>query len=305
MAFETRRSLNMELFDLGKPDRSPVIVSYGLGVDSTAMLVRMARLGEKPDLIIFADTGAEKAATMAYLPVIQDWLVAVGFPPVTVVRRKPCHGKHGYYETLEQECFTKEMFPSLAYHRNHSCATKWKVEPSERLIRGWQPAIRAWSYGMPVIQCIGFENEKHEIARCNRLPDSPKYSYRMPLIEWGWDRARCVAEIESDSRLKKIAERHGVPVVPPKSACYFCPASKPEELVQLKRAEPELFARAIELERMVAPKLLSLKGLWGRATKSRPASWTEFATGHELLTGDEAKYNRVLTTQYLSQPPLK
>jgi hypothetical protein len=281
MRYPRRRADNLELF----PERSPIVLSYGLGVDSTAMLVNLARLGDCPDLILFADTGAEKAATMAYLPVMQEWLAGVGFPPVTVVRRKGCNGKYGYYETLEQECFTKRMFPSLAYHRNHSCATKWKVEPSERFIKAWQPARLAWSQGLPVIQLIGFEDEKHEIARCNRLPANDKYTYRMPLIEWGWTRARCIEEIQADPLLNEIAARHGVPAVPPKSACYFCPASKPEELVQLQRTEPELLQRAIELEALVAPKLTALGGLWGRSTKSRPASWTEFVTGKKLEIG--------------------
>lgn len=272
-----------------------MVLSFGGGVDSTGLLVNLARLKEPPDLIIFADTGAEKASTMAYLEVIREWLAEIGFPPLTIVRREGCQGKHGYYETLEQECFTKAMFPSLAYHRNHSCATKWKVEPTERFIKSWEPARLAWMYGMPVIQMIGFESEKHEIARCNRLPENDRYQYRMPLIEWGWTRARCIEEIERNHLLGDIAARHGVPAVPPKSACYFCPASKPEELVQLRRSEPELLLKALELEQLVAPKLRSLEGLWGKKTRRRPGSWTEFATGRKLETGDRAGTNSVVS----------
>lgn len=290
MRYPKKRKQSTELFR-GKPDESPVVVSWGAGIDSTAMLLNLKRLGEKPDLVVFADTGAEKAATMAYLPVMEEWLEMVEFPALTVVRRKGCDGKHGFYQTLEEECFTKRMFPSLAYHRNHSCATKWKVEPTERFIKGWLPARLAWSYGMPVVQLIGFENEKHEIARCNRLPESEHYSYRMPLIEWGWSRARCIVEIENDPLLNEIATRHGVPVLPPKSACYFCPATKPEELVQLGRTEPALLNKALELEHLVAPKLRALGGLWSKPTKAKPASWTEFATGQVLGIGDRAQGN--------------
>ena len=35
----------------------PLVVAYGLGVDSTAMLIEFASRGIKPDLILFADTG--------------------------------------------------------------------------------------------------------------------------------------------------------------------------------------------------------------------------------------------------------
>ena len=38
----------------------PLVVHYGAGVDSTAMLVGMAQRGITPDLILFADVGAEK-----------------------------------------------------------------------------------------------------------------------------------------------------------------------------------------------------------------------------------------------------
>jgi hypothetical protein len=37
----------------------PLVVAYGLGVDSTAMLVEFARRGIRPDLILFADTGGD------------------------------------------------------------------------------------------------------------------------------------------------------------------------------------------------------------------------------------------------------
>ena len=43
--------------------RSPLVVSYGAGVDSTAMLVGLRRLGVVPDAVLFADTGGEKPAT--------------------------------------------------------------------------------------------------------------------------------------------------------------------------------------------------------------------------------------------------
>jgi len=37
----------------------PLVVAYGLGVDSTAMLIELAYLSVRPDLILFADTGGD------------------------------------------------------------------------------------------------------------------------------------------------------------------------------------------------------------------------------------------------------
>jgi hypothetical protein len=39
------------------------VIADGLGVNSTALLVQLSRAGVRPDLILFADTGAEKPET--------------------------------------------------------------------------------------------------------------------------------------------------------------------------------------------------------------------------------------------------
>ena len=59
-------------------DGRPLRVSYGVGVDSTAMLIGLNRLGIRPDLILFADTGGEMPETYEYLPIIGRWLKAQG-----------------------------------------------------------------------------------------------------------------------------------------------------------------------------------------------------------------------------------
>jgi hypothetical protein len=41
----------------------PLVVAYGLGVDSTAVLIELHRRYIRLDLILFADTGAEKPET--------------------------------------------------------------------------------------------------------------------------------------------------------------------------------------------------------------------------------------------------
>jgi hypothetical protein len=90
----------------------PLVVAYGLGVDSTAMLIEFAKRDIRPDLILFADTAGEKPETYAYLPVIQAYLNHVGFPPVTTVRYQPIRA---VYHTLEDQCLHTGTLPSLAY----------------------------------------------------------------------------------------------------------------------------------------------------------------------------------------------
>jgi len=43
--------------------RVPSVLCYGAGVDSTAMLLELVAVGQPPDLVLTADTGAEKPET--------------------------------------------------------------------------------------------------------------------------------------------------------------------------------------------------------------------------------------------------
>lgn len=61
----------------------PLVVCYGMGRDSTAMLVGFKQRKIRPDLILFADVGAEREGTYAYLPVINQFEILFGSnPPV-------------------------------------------------------------------------------------------------------------------------------------------------------------------------------------------------------------------------------
>jgi 3'-phosphoadenosine 5'-phosphosulfate sulfotransferase (PAPS reductase)/FAD synthetase len=59
----------------------PLVVAYGLGVNSTAMLVEFAPRGIRPDPVLFADTGGEKPETYVRLP--------PGHPPLPGAGRLP------------------------------------------------------------------------------------------------------------------------------------------------------------------------------------------------------------------------
>jgi hypothetical protein len=114
--------------------KAPLVVAYGMGVDSTAMLIGLQQRGERPDLIMFADTGSEKPETYAYLDTINAWLDKVGFPRVTVVKnpRPKVHDK-----SLGESCERLGTLPALAYGR-HQCSLVWKVDPQKGFVNGTQ-----------------------------------------------------------------------------------------------------------------------------------------------------------------------
>lgn len=272
---------------------APLIVNLGLGVDSVAMLIGLWQRGERPDLIIFADTGAEKPETYAYLAILNAWLASVGFPLVTVVRRPV--GPAGY-RTLEENCLRNETLPSLAFNLK-GCSLKWKAEAMDAWILGirrgpnkrapWPMMAEAIRAGLKATKCIGYDAGPKDSRRGKTAATEDKhFCYRYPLREWGWDRARCIAEIA----------RAGLPI-PLKSACYFCPASQPWELYWLAGAHPVLFLRAIAMEdraRAGRHGLNEVKGLWGRdvaPTAKRPdgklGSWRAWAELKGIIRGDE------------------
>jgi len=231
----------------------PLVVSYGLGVDSTAMLVGFQQRGIRPDVVIFADTGSEMPETYSYLEIIRPWLETVGFPPVTVVKNaRPRSGD----ASLEDALLRNSVLPALAYGQ-HQCSLVWKVAVIQKHIRrcyGWSGRQQNWGRGLPYVRmAIGYDAGKRDRVRAGKShgKDTPGTRNWFPLNEWGLDRQACIDLISSA----------GLPV-PRKSSCWFCPAMRREEVDQLAREHPDLLARALEIEdRAKRRGLTSVKGL--------------------------------------------
>jgi len=259
-------------------DSSPLVVAYGMGVDSTAMLVAMHERRIRPDLILFADTGDEKPGTYAYFPVITKWLKKVKFPPLIVVRYTP---KRAPYETLHGKCLANQTLPSLAFGK-HSCSIVFKTVPQDKYVAKWQPARVAWDKGIKVIKAIGYDDSPQDRRRKEKADracakkaaeghlDAVRYHYWSPLQEWGIDRNGCLSTIQ----------RAGLPI-PQKSACWFCPASKKKEIIELRDNHPELFAQALQMEHIARN---GRHGLDTTVGLGRTFAWSSLATTrHEDL----------------------
>lgn len=189
----------------------PVVLAYGIDVDSTALLVELEARGEAPDLVLSADPGAEKPETYAYQEMMAAWMAARGIP-YEIVRYVPRRFKHWppYYSILAN-VLTNATLPSISLGR-HSCSLKWKVAPQDAYLRDWAPAQTAWSRGQKVVRLIGYDASPADSRRYAHASaiDDPLFECRYPLREWGWTRDRCVARIVSA----------GLPV-PPKSSCWL------------------------------------------------------------------------------------
>jgi hypothetical protein len=228
------------------------VASFGGGTDSTAMLIGMVQKQLPVDLILFADTGGEKPHTYEHIKKFSEWLVLMGYPPIVSVRYKR--------ETLEENSLRIKGLPSIAYGFK-KCSLKFKVQPQDQYCNNWKPAKDAWKRGEKVTKLIGYEAGEERRAK---ISEDKKYAYRYPLIEWGWDRAKCIEVIQSV----------GLPL-PGKSACFFCPSSKAQEVKQLAKDYPHLAQRALAME--ANADLTTIKGL------GRNYSWKD------LLAFDEAQ----------------
>lgn len=239
---------NIQPLDYPEPKHTnqPLIVAFGMGTDSLGMLIAMRNRGIVPDVVQWADTGSERLYTYRYVSIIQDWLKKNGFPPLLVVRKRcPQAGHRSLYEQL----WNTEQLPSPAFHRNHSCSAKWKLEP-QRDYHSFVP----WLHSQEARTAIGFSQEEtsrriHGVAeavgfsdeersrRSYQVKDDSGYVTYYPLQEWGITRENCV----------KLIMDEGLPL-PGKSACFMCLSGETEVLTrqglrpirELSGKEPEL-----------------------------------------------------------------
>jgi hypothetical protein len=209
-----------------------IAVSYGGGTDSTALLIEAHRRGIRPDLIFFADTGSEMPHTYAYLPIVQEWLSFVGFPPITVIQWVRATGEIRH---LHVDCEVKNQLPSAAYGMA-GCTSKWKQQPLDAAVRNHPLVITALERGEVVERWLGYDaREGGRVANITTKPGP--YKWRAPLYEWDIDRDEC----------RKIIESAGLPQ-PGKSACFICPNMRGHEIDKLAAEYPELIQKALTIE---------------------------------------------------------
>ena len=128
-------------------------VCWGAGVDSTAMLIVLAKRGIRPDMITFADVGAEKTGTYEFIPIFTEWIRDQDFPEPTICTYAPkevtsAKYRDGVIEVSKRlgislnnaqllrlsriygNMVANETLPGIAFGMK-SCSIKWKVEAQE------------------------------------------------------------------------------------------------------------------------------------------------------------------------------
>ena len=192
------------------------VVSFGGGVNSTALLIELANRNEPPDVILFADTGGEKPETYMHIEAMQGWLLSHGMPAIEICSEK---------KTLEADCLDRGTLPGKAFGFG-SCSEHFKVRPQRRHLKSKGIKNPMWLVGIhagEAQRALRMHNQRSDVS--------------FPLIQWGWGQKECEQCI-LDAGLQ----------IPVKSACFYCPSMRKPEIIQLSKQNPELFERAVEME---------------------------------------------------------
>lgn len=283
-----------------------IAVCFGAGVDSAAMIVALHAAGIRPDVVTFANTGGEKKLTLQHVERMNQVLASWGWPLVDECRKLTLESTG--YTDLYGNCIANETLPSLAFGMK-SCSIKWKQGPQDQFIMGAKrgPNARAphpiWTAyqetGQRIVKLIGYDAGPADTRRSKNLPAADEnFDYAYPLQVLGWKRPDCV---------NAITQYLGADLVPVKSACFYCPASKTWELFWLAAHDPEQMEAALQLERHALTGRHSrfdeveFGASWDELVRTAdrfPSSSTSVGLGRSFAWNQWARVNNVVDADF-------
>jgi hypothetical protein len=232
-----------------------VVLAYGLGRDSTAILVKWltdpsSRDFDLRDLVVItAMTGHEWPVTGALvtqhvLPLLAQHRVRY----VQIARRGPAQAEGidvladtrrpdqlhllGRY-TLAEEMFTAGTLPQTTGDR--LCSQHFKAWPLDTV-------IARITHGQPYRHVMGYELNERRRATRDATYNTAVRTGEYPLITWGWNRQRVQRFLRDTLHVEWI-----------KSGCVYCPfalatVAGQAETVEKFIAEPEAGVLALVME---------------------------------------------------------
>lgn len=273
---------------------SPLVVSYGMGVDSTAMLLKLAEIGLRPDAVLFADTGSERAWTYQLIPVMQRWLLETWGLELIIVRTSKGTTSAAPYSTLYGNCSANETGADILFSPGrHGCSVEWKGKPLDH----WTLATYAdeIAQGQRIVKAIGFDaspaDTKRTFSACAKAfaraeggeaSDADKaFVFWYPLQDMNITRPACEALI-AERLGAEVADATGFACVR-KSACVMCPSMTKAELVEMAEDAWGECLQALALELRAQQGKNGLDTLEGFG---RSYSWASFLREQGLLPED-------------------
>jgi hypothetical protein len=222
------------------------VISYGGGVQSTALLVLAARQRIDHGTLLFANVGSdsENPATLAYIrDVAMPYAARHGIVFQHLERRRRDGTAETLWERLHQPQTRSIPIPVRMANGapgRRSCTADFKI----RVIGRWLRENGATAAN-PAVVGIGISLD--EIHRANRRRSENYEIVEYPLLDLGLNRDDCI----------RVITEAGLPV-PPKSSCFFCPFHTVAAWRDQRTNYPNLFVRSVELEHRLNERRLAL-----------------------------------------------
>lgn len=222
-------------------------VSYGGGVQSTALLV-MAAEGQIPfGTFIFANVGedSEHPSTLRYVrEVAMPYAKANGIELIELKRKR----RDGSVETLLSRLEAGRTAIPVRRSKDgppmsRSCTADFKT----RVIGKWLRE-RGATVDNPAIVALGISTDEIERAKPGRDPLAPYQIRTYPLLPKSeLDPHNTSALNLRRSDCETVIRLADLPLPDP-SSCWFCPHHDREEWLRLKRRHPDLFEKSCKIE---------------------------------------------------------
>lgn len=213
-------------------------LSYGGGVQSTAMLVLAAERRIDFPVALFANVGddSENPDTIDYFrDVAQPYAESHGIELVELHKVRRDGSIDTLLQRIERET-TSIPIPmrlSMGAPGTRKCTSEFKIRVVAKELRR-----RGARRDNPAVLALGISLDEYQRMRTDS--GIPHETLAYPLIDLRMTRQDCV----------NIINGAGLPV-PPKSSCYFCPFHNRRMWMELRRDRPDLFAESVRIERLL------------------------------------------------------
>lgn len=202
------------------------VLSYGAGVQSTALLV-MSNRGDhgvpRADVAIFADTQDEPKWVYDQLKWAQEWSE---IPVEVVTAGKLSEGWGG-----EKRFASIPAFAESGGLLRRQCTREFKITPITKRLR----TLR--DNGPKVTLMIGISLDEAHRMKPNR---ETWITNIWPLVDARLNRQEC----------KNYLAARGLPV-PKKSSCVYCPYHSNSHWLDMKRNHPAEWSRAVDSDKRI------------------------------------------------------
>ena len=217
------------------------VLLYGAGTQSTGLLLMMLDKGQRPDLVIFADTRSEPKFVMDYFWKVTEYVLKkYGLLIKSVWREKGGGLENDILYNFGERVASLPLFTAGGGMIRRQCTNEYKIAPMSKYIKKEFGIGRGkWDSKSEVNRMFGISLD--EIERC-KVSTYWWAVNKYPLVDWRMYRHEVIDYIN---------EKHPKLKNPPRSSCYFCPFHSDDYWRRLKEKHPDEFAKAIEIDEKI------------------------------------------------------